>query len=95
MKHENNVLLPFDSQQSTDDKNPSESGQLYDPQIRLSIHSSSESQSPSLTLQGSSVVQKSSDPTFASEQQSVDASNPNESRQLFDPHLRPSRHWSS
>ena len=87
------VLLPFDSQQSTDGKNPNESGQLFDPQIRSFIHSSSESQSPSLTLQGSSVVQKSSAPTFESKQQSVDVSNPSESRQLlFDPHLRPSRH---
>ena len=87
--------LPFDSQQSTDDKNPYELGQFFDPQTRLFIHSSSESQSPSLTLQGSSVVQKSSSPRFASSQQSVELSNPNECKQLFDPHVRPARHWSS
>ena len=90
LKH--NVLSPFGSQQSTEDKTLSESGQLFDPQNRLLLHSSSESQSPSFTSQGSSVEQKSSSPTIAVKQQSVWALNPNESRQLFDPHLRLSLH---
>ena len=54
-------LSPFGSQQSTEDEKPSEPGQLFDPQMSLVLlHSSLESQSPSLTSQGSSVVQKSS-----------------------------------
>ena len=58
-------LSPFGSQQSTEDEKPSEPGQLFDPQKRWILHSSLESQSPSLTSQGSSVVQKSSAPTVA------------------------------
>ena len=54
-------LSPFGSQQSIEDEKPSEPGQLFDPQMSLVLlHSSLESQSPSLTSQGSSVVQKSS-----------------------------------
>ena len=60
-----NVLSPLGSQQSTEDKNPSESGQFFDPQNRWFLHSSLESQSPSSTSQGLSVVQKSSSPTVA------------------------------
>ena len=57
---------PFGSQQSIEefeDINPRESGQLFDPQNRWLWHSPSESQSPSSTSQGWSVVQKSSVPT--------------------------------
>ena len=61
-----NVLSPFGSQQSTEDKKPSEAGQFFDPQNRWLSHSSLESQSPSFTSQGSSVMQKSSSPTVAS-----------------------------
>ena len=60
-----NNLPPSGSQQSTEDKNPSEPGQLFDPQNRL-LHSSLESQSPYSISQGSSVVQKYSDPMVAS-----------------------------
>ena len=60
-----NVLSPFGSQQSTEDKTPSDPGQLFDPQNRWLLHSSLESQSPSSTSQGLSVVQKSSSPTVA------------------------------
>ena len=58
-----NFLSPFVSQQSTEELNPSELGQLPNPQNRLLRHSSWESQSPSFTSQGSSVEQKSSSPT--------------------------------
>ena len=61
----NYIFSPFGSQQSTEDKTPSESGQLFDPQNRWFLHSSLESQSPLSTPQGSSVVQKSSSPTVA------------------------------
>ena len=57
---------PFGSQQSIEefeDINPRESGQLFDPQNKWLWHSPSESQSPSSTSQGWSVVQKSSVPT--------------------------------
>ena len=49
-----NDLSPLGSQQSTVelDKNPSELGQLIDPQYRLLLQSSIESQSPSFTPQG-------------------------------------------
>ena len=53
------ILSPFGSQQSAEDKNPSELGQFFDPQNRWFLHSSLESQSPLSTSQGSSVVQKS------------------------------------
>ena len=59
-------VSPFGSQQSIEefeDINPRESGQLFDPQNKWLWHSSSESQSPSSTSQGWSVVQKSSVPT--------------------------------
>ena len=59
------ILSPFSSQQSTEDKKSSVLGQLLDPQNRWFLHSSLESQSPSFTSQGSSVVQKSSSPTMA------------------------------
>ena len=63
LKH--NVLSPFGSQQSIEDKTLSESGQLFDPQNRWPLQSSFESQSPSSTSQGSSIVQKSSSPRVA------------------------------
>ena len=57
------IVLPLGSQQSTSGETPRESGQLFDPQNKWLWHSSSESQSPSSTSQGWSVVQKSSVPT--------------------------------
>ena len=54
------VILPFSSQQSAEDKTPSKSRQLFDPQNKWFLHSSLESQSPSSMSQGSSIVQKSS-----------------------------------
>ena len=84
----NDNLSPFGSQQSTEDKKPSELGQFFIPQYRWLLHSSWESQSPSSASQGSSIEQKSTDPRYVAEQQSVCASNPNEYGQLFDPHLR-------
>ena len=57
---------PFGSQQSTEDKKPSELGQLFIPQYRWLLHSSWESQSPSSASQGSSTEQKSTDPEDAS-----------------------------
>ena len=60
-----NALEPFDTQQSIEDENPSEPRQLLVPQNRWFLHSSLESQSPSLTSQGSSVVQKLLSPTVA------------------------------
>ena len=63
LKH--NVLSPFGSQQSIEDKTLSESGQLFDPQNRLLLHSSLESQSPSFTPHGISIVQKSPSPRTA------------------------------
>ena len=50
-------------QQSVSGSKPSECGQLSDPHMRFSKHSSWESQSPSSSPQGVRVVQKSSSPT--------------------------------
>ena len=47
-----NDLSPLGSQQSTVELNTSELGQLIDPQYRLLLQSSIESQSPSFTPQG-------------------------------------------
>ena len=68
-------------------------GQFSDAQNRPFLHSTSKSQSPSSASQGSSIVQNKSSPIFAILQQSVLRSNPSESGQLFDTHLRPSLHW--
>ena len=57
-------ILLFEQQSSSEPK-PSELGQLFDPQNRWLLHSLLESQSPSCTSQGSSIVQKSSSPTIA------------------------------
>ena len=61
-----NFLSPFGTQQSIEEELSSELGQLFDPQNKWFLHSPSKSQSPSLTSQGLSVVQKSSFPLLAS-----------------------------
>ena len=63
--------LPFGSQQSTSDETLRDTGQLFDPQNRLDLHSQSTSQSPSSTSHGSSLVQKSSVPTDDSKTKSI------------------------
>ena len=81
-------------QQSADEKNPKEAGQLLEPHIRLSLHSPSLSQSPSSMPHGSLLVQKLQPPlsTPLCVQQCIFELNPRLAGQLA--HPRPVLHSS-